>query len=470
MGVLHPRGRGALRRLLRGRPSPCRRCRCSTPDFAVWQRALAAGTRPWRPSSPTGGSAWAAIPSPSTCPLDRPRPAVQTFRGESLPLRLPAALGRRPARPRPARGGDPVHDPAGGLRRPPRPPDRPDRHPGRHPDRRPQPVETEGLVGFFLNTLVLRTDLSGGPSFRGAAGAGAARRPSAPTPTRTCRSRPCSRSCSPSGDLRRTPFFQVFFNMLNFPAEAGPLVRADDRADGHAGGAGRSSTSRSTWPRRGRRSPATSSTTPTCSTGCGWTSSPVTYERLLEQAAEAPRPGSPPSPCAPLARPRCCPIRPHPCGDEWRGAVHELFRERARRHPEGGADRRRGDLDYGELDRATDRLAARLRAAGVEKGDRVAVFAHRSAPVAWAVMGALKAGAAFADARPGLSAGPADRDGPPGRPRAWIEIAAAGNPPNELEETLAALAAQGTLLARVAPLGAARPAPRRSSPASRKNP
>jgi len=34
-------------------------------------------------------------------------------------------------------------------------------------------LETEGLIGFFVNALVLRTDLSGNPSFRGALAAGA---------------------------------------------------------------------------------------------------------------------------------------------------------------------------------------------------------------------------------------------------------------------------------------------------------
>ena len=28
-------------------------------------------------------------------------------------------------------------------------------------------LETQGLIGFFVNQLVLRTDLRGGPSFRG---------------------------------------------------------------------------------------------------------------------------------------------------------------------------------------------------------------------------------------------------------------------------------------------------------------
>ncbi len=50
---------------------------------------------------------------------------------------------------------------------------------------------------------------------------------------------------------------------------------------------------------------------------------------------------------------------------------------------------------YGELEAASRRLAARLRAAGVEPGDRVAVWAHRSAPLVRAVFGVLRAGAAF---------------------------------------------------------------------------
>ena len=30
----------------------------------------------------------------------------------------------------------------------------------------PKPTEIEGLIGFFVNTLALRTDFSGDPSFR----------------------------------------------------------------------------------------------------------------------------------------------------------------------------------------------------------------------------------------------------------------------------------------------------------------
>ena len=59
-------------------------------------------------------------------------------------------------------------------------------------------AEIEGLIGFFVNTLVLRTDLAGDPALRASCSAGSARRRSAPTPTRTCRSSGWSRSCSPS--------------------------------------------------------------------------------------------------------------------------------------------------------------------------------------------------------------------------------------------------------------------------------
>ena len=65
-------------------------------------------------------------------------------------------------------------------------------------------AEIEGLIGFFVNTLVLRADLAGDPTFA-SCWPGCARRRSAPTPTRTCRSRSWSRSCSRERDLARTP-------------------------------------------------------------------------------------------------------------------------------------------------------------------------------------------------------------------------------------------------------------------------
>src|SRR6185369_13406664 len=112
----------------------------------------------------------AGLPPLLELPTDRPRPAVQSFRGTSRPVRLPATLTRQIealARREGATlfmvllaafqtllartsGQDDiaVGSPVAGRNR----------------------MEIEGLIGFFVNTLVLRGDLSGDgtgdPSFR----------------------------------------------------------------------------------------------------------------------------------------------------------------------------------------------------------------------------------------------------------------------------------------------------------------
>ena len=50
---------------------------------------------------------------------------------------------------------------------------------------------------------------------------------------------------------------------------------------------------------------------------------------------------------------------------------------------------------YGDLESRANRLARFLISNGVEKGDAVAVWAQRNAPLVQALMGTLKAGAAF---------------------------------------------------------------------------
>ncbi|HVS00777.1 MAG TPA: condensation domain-containing protein, partial [Thermoanaerobaculia bacterium] len=131
-------------------------------DFAVWQRswlegeALEAHLAYWRRQLH-------GAPQVLELPADRPRPAVQTFRGTSRDVVLPvelsslcrregatpfmvllaawAALLGRHAHQEDVLMGTPV---AGRNRR-----------------------EVEDLIGFFINTLVLRVDLSGGPGFAG---------------------------------------------------------------------------------------------------------------------------------------------------------------------------------------------------------------------------------------------------------------------------------------------------------------
>jgi amino acid adenylation domain-containing protein len=134
------------------------------PDYAAWQRARLSGARGERQV------AWwrarlAGAPV-LELPADRPRPATPSFRGDWVPLGMGPgtadaldALGRAEGATlfHVLLGAFAVHlsrwsgqddvvvgSPVAGRGRP----------------------ETEGMVGLFVNTLALRTDLSGDPDFR----------------------------------------------------------------------------------------------------------------------------------------------------------------------------------------------------------------------------------------------------------------------------------------------------------------
>ena len=87
---------------------------------------------------------------------------------------------------------------------------------------------------------------------------------------------------------------------------------------------------------------------------------------------------------------------------------------------------------YGELERRSNQLANYLLSCGVERSDVVAIHAHRCAGLVWALIGVLKAGAAFLIL---------DRKYPAKRlinqieqasPKAWVQV----GQPAQLEENL----------------------------------
>lgn len=101
-----------------------------------------------------------------------------------------------------------------------------------------------------------------------------------------------------------------------------------------------------------------------------------------------------------------------------------------------------GSWTYRQLDSRSNQLANFLIAAGIRKGDVVAIFAHRSAPLVAAILGVLKAGAAFTIIDP---VNPTARSIDCLRvasPRAVIEMAAAAPVGDSLRQFFASLPAR----------------------------
>lgn len=198
---------------INGKPSPLPPLPIQYADFAAWQRdwlqgaALEKQLSYWRQQL-------AAPPPDLQLPLDHPRPSARSFRGATESLVIPAslteslnALSQREGATlfmtlmaafktllhRYTQSKDIViGSPIANRSRP----------------------ETEGLIGFFINTLVFRTDFSADPTFQ----------ESLARVRKTCleafahQDLPFERmveELQPERDIGRTPFFQVMFVLQN---------------------------------------------------------------------------------------------------------------------------------------------------------------------------------------------------------------------------------------------------------------
>ncbi|HYG64432.1 MAG TPA: condensation domain-containing protein, partial [Thermoanaerobaculia bacterium] len=363
-------------------------------DYAAWQRerltgeSLAELTAWWR-------ERLAGSPPSLDLPTDRPRPAVQTFHGGHAACSLPAALTDRLRSLAGEAGASlfmvllaavqlllarwsgqddvPVGSPIAGRTR----------------------REVEGLIGLFLNHLVLRSDLSGDPAFRELldrvreVAVGAYAHQDLPFEKLLA-------EIEPQRDLSRTPLFQVFFNLLSFPApdvrlsgltieglEAPP--EAQSKFDmtfylvEQVGGVRIDLVYNADLFDAARMDEALAQ-----------------YRLLLEQAVAAPdaRIGS-----YSLVTTAARTLLPDPTEELdacWPGSVAEALARHARATPDRPAVLwEGGELSYSQLDAEVERVAAELRAAGIGRGEVVAIRGHRSAPLVAAVLGVMRAGAAF---------------------------------------------------------------------------
>ncbi len=215
IGVL-VRELGALyRAFVAGQPSPLSDIPVQYGDYAIWQRMRLQGEcldgqlRYWQ-------QRLKGAPAALDLPTDRPRPAAQTFRGAFQPLALSQKLSRELSRLASAEGAtlfmvvlaafqlllsrwsgeqDIVVGTATAGR---------------------THRQIEGSIGFFLNTLALRTDLSGNPTFRELL----ARVREVTLGAYAHQELPFERlvqELQPVRDRSRQPVFQVLLTMQNVP-------------------------------------------------------------------------------------------------------------------------------------------------------------------------------------------------------------------------------------------------------------
>ena len=214
LGVLL-RELGALYRALAGdQPSPLPELTIQYADYAAWQLQWAASDEPRRQVD-----YWRArLDGIETLdlPLDHPRPPVQSFAGASAARPLSSALSDQVRSLCRKAGVTPfmltlaafqvllarysgqtdvvVGTPVAGRTR----------------------TEVEPLIGFFINTLVLRTDLSGDPSFlellRRVKETALAAYAHQDLPFEKL-----VEELQPDRDMTRNPLFQVSFQMLSLP-------------------------------------------------------------------------------------------------------------------------------------------------------------------------------------------------------------------------------------------------------------
>jgi amino acid adenylation domain-containing protein len=401
MGVLFHELSALYGALREGRPSPLPELEVQYADYAVWQRrhlegdALEPHLAYWRETL-------AGAPELLALPTDHPRPATRTHGGAHERVELPAellerlrALGRgegatlfmvllgafQALLSRYGAGEDVVvGSPIAGR----------------------TSRELEGLIGYFANTLVLRTDLRGDPAFRDvlrrvrAATLGAYEHQDVPFDRLVAELRP-ERSTSHS------PLFQVTFTLQDgelsgwsLPGLRASALKAEAQAKFDL------LLSMEATP-HGLRAGLTYATDlferGTIRRMLGH------LERVLEQVAgdadvrlselrlagEAER--------ALLAAGRA--TRSFPVADR----LDRRFEARALERPDAPALTFEGEaLTYRELNERANRLAHRLRALGVGPETRVGIALERSAGLIVAILAVLKAGGGYVPLDPAYPA------------------------------------------------------------------
>ena len=385
-------------------------------DYTLWQHAVLGSEEDGESAIARQLSFWtsqlAGLPDQLDLPLDRARPAVSSYRGGSVGLRLSAPLhgallelarasgaslfmvlqaGLSALLTRLGAGNDiAIGSPIAGR----------------------TDSALDDLVGFFVNTLVLRTDTSGAPSFRELVGRVRAGNLAAYSHQELPFER-LVEVLNPARSLSRHPLFQVMLVLQN-NAELGPeLLGLEAGFEAVSTASAKFDLSLSLAERRG------SDGTPAGIEGALEYASDLfdrssveaiagRLVRLLEGAVA--------DPDRAIGRlDILSPAERHTILREWNDTARavpgttlpELFAAQVARTPAADAvvfeDER---LSYGELDARSSQLAHHLRGLGVGPEVVVGLCIERSLAMLVGLLGILKAGGAYL---------PLDPDYPPER-------------------------------------------------------
>ncbi|MFE8605167.1 non-ribosomal peptide synthetase [Archangium violaceum] len=395
MGVLVRELAALYEASTQGRPSPLPELPVQYADYAAWQRGWFQGEVLeqqlgwWR-------QRLADAPRALELPTDKPRPAVQTYRGAICRTQLPLALSQSLKTLAQKEGATPFMVLLAAFQV------LMSRYSGQDDISVGSPIagrnrgEVEGLIGFFVNTLVLRSRISGQRSFRELLAQvkemtlGAYAHQEIPFEKLV-------EEIQPERDQSRSPLFQVMFAVQNAPMpelasnglKLSPLALDGDTAkydlslglqetaEGFAGDLEyntdlfEASTARRmleqlqvllegivSAPDRKLRELSLLGATERQQVLTGWNQTHTDFPR--------------------------------------QHSIHQLFEDRARLHPEAVAlEFGETQLTYAQLDTRANQLAHFLAAKGVRSGDLVGICVERSADLVVGLLGILKAGAAY---------------------------------------------------------------------------
>jgi amino acid adenylation domain-containing protein/non-ribosomal peptide synthase protein (TIGR01720 family)/FkbM family methyltransferase len=395
-----------------GKPSPLPELPVQYADFAFWQRNWLTGDvleeqlSYWREQL----SEVAAI----RLPTDRPRPAMPSFRGARHVFFVSDRVASAVKELSGAEGATLFMTLLGAFQV------LLSRYCGQEDVAVGSPIagrnrsETEGLIGFFVNSLVLRTDLSGDPTFREVTG----RAREVALAAYAHQDLPFEKlvdELQPTRDLSRDPLFQVMFALQNAPMPAVGVPSGLTLEPVHVEtGTAKFDLTLAMWEwtteLRGFLEYSTD-----LLDGATVARMAEHLTTLLEAIAR--------SPDAHLSElPMVTRGERLQLLQDWRGTatdhpreacVHELFETRAEAEPDKVAlvfDEQQ--LTYGELNARANRLAHHLLSLGVGVETTVGICLERSLELVVGILGILKAGGSYV---------PLDADYPDERLRFMVE-------------------------------------------------